>query len=153
MDRARRIQMFVRVADAGSFAKAALSLDVTPSAVSHAIAELEKELRVALFYRTTRQLRLTEDGEAIYQRGRDIVDRLAELDNAVAGRAERLSGTLRVGLSAPLNTTIVMPALPIFLRRHPALRLDLLLVWQPKEMNAEGVDLLLSVVKHRLIPG
>jgi DNA-binding transcriptional LysR family regulator len=75
MDRARRIQMFVRVADAGSFAKAALSLDVTPTAVSHAIAELEKDVRVALFYRTTRQLRLTEDGEAIYQRGRDIVDR------------------------------------------------------------------------------
>ena len=53
MDRLRRIELLVRAVDAGSFAKAARSLELTPSAVSHAIAQLEKELRVPLFYRTT----------------------------------------------------------------------------------------------------
>ncbi len=56
----------VRAAEAGSFSKAARTLDVTPSAVSHAVADLEKELRISVFYRTTRQLRLTQEGEAIY---------------------------------------------------------------------------------------
>jgi DNA-binding transcriptional LysR family regulator len=50
MDRVRRIELLVRAADAGSFAKAARSLDLTPSAVSHAISELEKELRASMFY-------------------------------------------------------------------------------------------------------
>ena len=62
MDRVRRIELLVRAAEAGSFAKAARLLGLDPSAVSHAVTELEKELRVTLFYRTTRQLRLTEDG-------------------------------------------------------------------------------------------
>ena len=68
MDRLRRIEMLVGAADAGTFAKAAEVLDLTPSAVSHSIAQLEKELRITLFYRTTRQLRLTEDGEELYRR-------------------------------------------------------------------------------------
>src|SRR6185369_3773540 len=63
MDRMRRIELLVRAAEAGSFAKAARFLELDPSAVSHAIAELEKELKVTLFYRTTPQLRLTEEGE------------------------------------------------------------------------------------------
>ena len=79
MDRLRRIELLVRAVDAGSFAKAARSLELTPSAVSHAIAQLEKELRVPLFYRTTRQLRLTEDGEGVYLRGCEILRQLANL--------------------------------------------------------------------------
>lgn len=73
MDRIRRIELMVRAAEAGSFARAARSLDLTPSAVSHAIADLEKGLGLALFHRTTRQLRLTEDGEEIYARGCELL--------------------------------------------------------------------------------
>ena len=63
MDRLRRFEMVVRAADAGSFSKAARTLGVTPSAVSHAVADLEKELHVSVFYRTTRHLRLTQAGQ------------------------------------------------------------------------------------------
>ena len=62
MDRFRRLEVLVRSADAGSFARAAAALNLTPSAVSHSIAELERDLRVPVFYRTTRQLRLTQQG-------------------------------------------------------------------------------------------
>ena len=57
MDRLRRMEILVRAAQAGSFARAAQLLQIDPSAVSHAIAELEKQLRVKLFYRTTRSCR------------------------------------------------------------------------------------------------
>lgn len=145
MDRIRRIELLVRAVDAGSFAKAAQSLDLTPSAVSHAITELEKQLGVALFNRTTRQLKLTEDGEGIYQRGCDILRQIAELESE-AGRAPKsLSGTLRIGLPVALSRHIIMPRVPDFLRRHPNLRLEFHVLWQPAEMHAAGVDLLLRV--------
>jgi DNA-binding transcriptional LysR family regulator len=145
MEKLRGVEMVVRAADAGSFSKAARTLGVTPSAVSHAVAALEKNLRISIFYRTTRQLRLTEEGEAVYGRGREILDRLNELETAVAKPSERLRGTLRVGLSVSLSRAIIMPALAQFTRRHPDLRLQFVVMTQPKQMHAEGVDLMLRV--------
>jgi len=145
MDLVRRIDILMRAADAGSFAKAAGSLALTPSAVSRAVAELEQELRVALVYRTTRQLRLTEDGEELYRRGREILDRVADLESALSRSPGRLGGTLRVGLGVNISRYIIMPGLAAFLRRHPALRLQWSVVSQPKDLHAEGLDLLLRV--------
>ena len=145
MDRIRRIELLVRAAEAGSFAKAARSLNLTPSAVSHAIADLEKGLGVSLFHRTTRQLRLTEEGEGICQRGADLLRQLAQLENSVRKTPEQLTGTLRVGLGVPLSRNVIMPLLPTFLRRHPQLLLEFLVQRDPKEMHAEGVDVLIRI--------
>jgi DNA-binding transcriptional LysR family regulator len=143
VDRVRRIELLVRAAEAGSFARAAKLLDLDPSAVSHAIAELEKELRVTLFYRTTRQLRLTEDGEEIVRRGREILRELAELESVAAEADGRLTGILRVGMHVPISRHVVMPRLPDFMRRHPELRLECLLLAQVKDLHAAGLDVLL----------
>ncbi len=145
MDRVRQIEMAVRAADAGSFAKAAASLNVTPSAVSHAIADLEKRFHVTLFYRTTRQLKLTEDGEEFCRRGRDILDRLSELDAATSGMRARLKGTLSLGISVPITRHVIMPRLPEFTRRHPELTVECRQMTDPIQMHAEGVDLMLYV--------
>jgi LysR family transcriptional regulator for bpeEF and oprC len=145
MDRVRRIEVLVRAAQAGSFAKAARLLHLDPSAVSHAVAQLEKELRVTLFYRTTRQLRLTEDGEELCRRGREILDRLSEMESAVSRKSARLTGTFRVGMGVPLSREIIMPRIHEFLRRHPGLRLECLVLTAVKDMHAGGVDLLLRV--------
>jgi LysR family transcriptional regulator, transcriptional activator for dmlA len=147
MEKLRRLEMVVRAADAGSFSKAARTLGVTPSAVSHAVSDLEKELRISVFYRTTRNLRLTQDGEAIYERGRAILDQLTQLEATVAKPAERLRGTLRIGLNIPVSRWIIMPAIAKFRRRHPELRIEILVLTQVKEMHAEGVDLMLRVTE------
>src|SRR6476620_1404135 len=109
MDRLRRIEMLVRAADAQSFAKAAHALNVTASAVSHAISKLEKELRITAFYRTTRQLRLTEDGKELYRRGREILEKFAEAEVAMSRPLGRVTGTLRVGIHPTVSRHIVMP--------------------------------------------
>ena len=145
MDRIRRIELLVRAAEAGSFAKAARSLNLTPSAVSHAIADLEKGLGVSLFHRTTRQLRLTEEGEGICQRGSELLRQLAELESSVKKTPEQLTGTLRIGLAVPLSRNVIMPLLPTFLRRYPQLRLEFHIQREPKEMHAEGVDVLIRI--------
>src|SRR6267378_4326645 len=118
MDRMRRIELLVRAAEAGSFAKAARLLQLDPSVVSRAIAELEKELRLKLFYRTTRQLRLTEDGEDVVRRGSEILDRLADLESTASKAPEDLTGSLRVGLGEAMGTLVIMPRLHEFMRRH-----------------------------------
>lgn len=145
MDRIRRIELFVRAAEAGGFARAATSLNLTPSAVSHAIADLEKNLGVSLFHRTTRQLRLTAEGEDVYQRGCELLRQVGDLEASARKTPERLSGTLRVGLPIPLSSDILMPQLRPFLLRHPQLRIEFFNLMQPKDMHAEGVDMLIRI--------
>lgn len=133
----------MRAADAGSLSAAARLLDLTPSALSRGITELEAALGVTVFYRTTRQLRLTEDGEELYRRGRRLLDGLADLDAAMSHRAHQLTGILRVGVSVNISRYIVMPGLARFMRRHPALRVELWSISHPREMHARGIDVLL----------
>jgi len=143
MDRLRRMEMLVRAAEAGSFARAAQLLQIDPSAVSHAIADLEKELRATLFYRTTRQLSLTEEGKEIVNRAREILGQVAELDAMAARPREGLVGTLRLGMSVPISRTVIMPRLPAFMQRHPALQVECFVLTQVKEMHAGGLDVML----------
>ena len=143
VDRVRRIEIFMRTADAGSLAGAARSLDLTPSAVSRAVSELEAAMGVTVFYRTTRQLRLTQEGEELYRRGRHVLDTLADLDAAMSHGARPLTGTLRVGLSVNISRYVITPGLSSFMRRHPGLRLEFSVASHPKDMHAGGLDILL----------
>ena len=142
MDRIRSLEMLVRAAEAGGFARAATGLRVTPSAISRAIADLERHLGAPLFHRTTRSLRLTAEGEAAYRCGRDLLDRLDELDGLIQVRGG-LTGVLRVGMG-PGSRHILGPRLGAFLHRHPGLRIEVLVQTLPREMQAAGMDLLLS---------
>ena len=125
-----------------SFARAAQLLQIDPSAVSHAIAELEKELRVMLFYRTTRQLSLTEDGEEIFHRAREILSQIAELDAIAHKPRESLHGTLRLGMTVPISRTVISPAADVH-AASSALHVECLVLSQVKEMHAGGLDLML----------
>jgi DNA-binding transcriptional LysR family regulator len=136
------MEMLVRAAEAGSFARAARLLQIDPSAISHAVADLEKELGVTLFYRTTRRLSLTEEGRDICERARDILAQLAALDAAARPR-KALAGTLRVGISVAISRTVIMPRLSQFMRRHPQLELQFYVLAQVQEMHAGGLDVML----------
>ena len=143
MDRLRRYEIFAKAAEAGSFARAAALMRLDPSAVSHAVGQLERDLGVMLFYRTTRQLRLTSEGESLFSRAKDLLQQASELENAVRTQ-KALSGVLRIGLHVPINRNIVMPRITDFMRRHPALRIECLVLSQIKDMHASGVDVLVS---------
>jgi DNA-binding transcriptional LysR family regulator len=137
--------MLVRAADSGSFAAAAKLMDLTPSAVSRGIGELERALKVSLFNRTTRQLRLTEDGAQIYARATDILARMTELEDSAVSRHARVSGMVRVGVQAPLSRYVLMPHLATLQSRHPDLRVETRLTQDPNAMQAENLDVLLHV--------
>jgi LysR family transcriptional regulator, transcriptional activator for dmlA len=143
MDKSGRLNMFVKVADSGSFTAAAAMLGLTPSAVSRAIGDLERSLGVRLLNRTTRQLRLSQEGEQVYRRARDILDRLTELESSVARTRRNVSGTVRVGITPTLSRYVVMPRLDRLLSRHPELQLEFRDVTHGRGLQSENLDIAL----------
>jgi DNA-binding transcriptional LysR family regulator len=145
MDRFRKIEILVRVADAGSFAKAARTLLLSPSAVSHAITQLEQELAARLFYRTTRQMRLTAEGAEVVLRGREVLERMAELDTAAHRGRDRIAGSLRIGIPSGVSRHIVMPRIADFMRQFPDIRLQVMNTSSVRDMHVSGADINIHV--------
>ena len=139
------IEYFAAAVETGSFASAARRLGVTPSAVSRRVATLEQELGVQLLARTTRTLRLTEDGLAFHARCRRILDELHEARDAIARAREKPAGLLRVDAPVALGRSVLAPGLPTFLDRYPEIRLDLTLRDQLVDPIAEGLDVLVRI--------
>jgi DNA-binding transcriptional LysR family regulator len=139
------IEFFTVTVSAGSFAAAARKLRVTPSAVSRRVAALEGELGVQLLARTTRTLRLTEDGLAFHERCVRILEELHEARDAIARARLKPSGLLRVDAPIALGRTVLAPRLPAFLERYPEIQLDLTLRDQLVDPVAEGLDVLVRI--------
>jgi LysR family transcriptional regulator for bpeEF and oprC len=145
LDRLRAIEYLVRVVEAGSFARAARELDVSPPSVTQLIAALERELGTPLLRRDSRHLSLTPDGERFLPACRSA---LAELRTAEAGLSvnrTRASGKLIVGIPLILGQHCIAPFLPEFLGRFPELALDLRLVNHFEDPLAAVVDVLLAL--------
>jgi DNA-binding transcriptional LysR family regulator len=129
------------VMDGGSFARAATTLGISPSAVSRAIARLEARLGIRLFERTTRAVTLTEEGRELCER---VMPLLAGLEEATASASEgstRVRGRLRVNIDPFFSRLMLGPQLGAFLRRNPALQLELVNRDQLGDIVGDGFDL------------
>jgi DNA-binding transcriptional LysR family regulator len=133
------LKLFVRVAATRSFSKAARELRLSQPTASRMISELEKELGAAFFARTTRAVTLTEAGAEYLARLSPILAALEEANHSVRGSAQ-LRGVLRIGLSSSAGIREIIPRLPKFAARHPALRIELLVNDQRQDLVLEGVD-------------
>ncbi|MBW8734581.1 MAG: LysR family transcriptional regulator [Asticcacaulis sp.] len=138
------ILAFARVAELNSFTAAAASLGLTKSSVSAAVQQLEARLKVQLFYRTTRRVQLTHDGQAYYERAREMLADLDDMDSMFQ-TAKSLTGTLRVDMSVAAARNHVIPRLPEFLDRHPGLSIELSSTDRRVDVVAEGFDCVLRV--------
>src|SRR5687767_21232 len=113
------IEFLTATVEAGSFAEAARRLGVTPSAVSRRVAQLERELGAQLLARTTRSLRLTDDGRAFYERCARALEELHEARDALARANRSPAGVLRVDAPTALGRELLVPRVPDFLARYP----------------------------------
>jgi len=123
MERSGEMEVFVRVVREGGFSAAARTLDLTPSAVSKLVARLEERLGARLLARTTRALRLTEEGEEYHRAALRVLQDLNDAEQIIASGSVR--GRVRVNASLPFGTMFVAPSIPAFLARHPDLIVDL----------------------------
>src|SRR5262245_35919894 len=145
MDRLTAMATFVSVIEAGSFSGAARRMNVGQPAVSKSIAQLESQLSVRLFVRTTRGLTPTEAGKRFYERAKAVIAAADDAENQARGVDASLSGTLRVSAPVTFARLHVVPAVHTFLARHPELRLDLVLDDRRTDLLAEGIDVALRL--------
>ncbi|MEK1865844.1 MAG: LysR family transcriptional regulator, partial [Ensifer adhaerens] len=118
MDRLSGLTAFVRTADLGSFVAAGRVLGLSASAVGKAVTTLERELGVRLLQRSTRSIRLTEEGRLFHERCRRILDDLDDAEASLADAVATPRGRLRV--SVPIvSYHLLLPVLPEFVRRYP----------------------------------
>lgn len=139
-DHTPALRAFHAIARHGSFTRAAAELEVTPSALSQALRQLEQRLGVRLLQRSTRKVGLTEAGRQFLAR---ITPALAEIDGAVEAlrqHGERPAGTLRITLSRGFLDYLILPHLAEFIRMWPEVKLDIVADSVLNDLVAEGID-------------
>ncbi|HSC84606.1 MAG TPA: LysR family transcriptional regulator [Pseudomonas sp.] len=152
MDRLHAMLTFVRVAELASFTRAAESLGQPKASVSLLIQQLENQLGTRLLHRTTRRVSLTQDGQACYERCKDLLADADELASMFQLDAGQLRGRLRVDMNQAVARDLVLPQLPAFLAAHPLLELELSCTDHRVDLIREGFDCVVRV-GGRLDPG
>ena len=143
MDRFDALQAFARVVEAGSFTKAAQTLHMSKTTVTQLVQQLEARLRVTLLNRTTRQVRVTADGAAYYERVARLLADLEDADTSLSSASASPRGRLRVDVPSPFARMILVPALPAFHARYPEIQLDLGASDRMVDLIGDNVDCVL----------
>lgn len=139
-----QMRAFTRVAELSSFSQAALYLGLPKATVSTAVQQLENTLGTRLLHRTTRSVALTQDGQTFYERCKDALADLDDLQtmfqqpSAATGRA--LTGRVRVDMSTVMARSAVLPRLPELLQLHPQLEIELSSTERRVDVVSEGFD-------------
>lgn len=120
------LRIFCATAEAGSFKEAANRLGISPQAVTRAIKALEQQVGEPVFYRNTRQIRITDFGEQLAVRTRESLARIDDLFTRSAERAEaKISGVVRITAPTVIGRRFLLPALSRLSLDYPELMLDL----------------------------
>lgn len=145
MDRLDQLNVFVRIAECGSFAQAADHLGLPRATVSGAVQQLEARLGTRLLHRTTRRVSLTPDGEALLERAQSLVADAEDLELQFRPGNQGATGRLRVDVPSRVARRLIAPALPQFLALHPGIELELGSSDRMIDLVLEGVDCALRV--------
>jgi DNA-binding transcriptional LysR family regulator len=134
------IAVFVKVVQAGSFSQAAKLLNMPNSTVSAKVAALEKRLGVTLLQRTTRRLHLTEAGEGYFRRCMTALEELHAAENELAIERGETKGVLRLTAPVELGRSALPPVLDVLMKRHPAIKIDLIITNRLVDLVVENID-------------
>ena len=140
--------IFARVVETGSFAEAARRMDISRSAVSKAVAKLEKDLSTRLLLRSTRHLSLTEAGIALSEHVKRILEEAEHAERAINSLHDEPRGTLKVSTPSSFGTRHIAPALPCFLARYPEIKVDLTITDHAGDLIEEGYDVQIRVTNE-----
>lgn len=140
MNKLQAMEVFVQVVDAGGFSRAADAMQLPKATVSTLIQQLESALSVKLLHRTTRQVTVTADGAAYYERCLRILTDVKDAEESLSRTRLSPSGRLRVDAPTGLASSILVPALPAFFERYPDIQLELGCSDRLVDLIEEGVD-------------
>ncbi|MBS0343725.1 MAG: LysR family transcriptional regulator [Proteobacteria bacterium] len=145
MDRIDLLQVFLRVAETGSFTRTADGLQLPRGTVTAAVQQLEAKLGTRLLHRTTRRVGLTPDGEVLLERARALVADMEDLEQHFLPTLGSVAGRIKVDVPSRIARRLIAPALPGFFARYPGLELELGSSDRAIDLVQEGVDCALRV--------
>ncbi len=140
IDELRLLAVFAKVVEFGSFRAAATALSISPSVISHHITHLEQRLGVALIYRSTRRLSLTEHGERLFQSATAMVEAAEQGLDAIAGNARLPVGRLNVTAPAVMAQAHLVEDIAEFAKLYPGVELALNFTDVQRDLIREGID-------------
>lgn len=143
------MQVFAKVVEAGSFARAAERLNISTSVASRQVADLEAHLQTRLLHRTTRKLSLTESGQAFYERALQVLADLDEAEQAAARNVAVPRGTIKLNAALAFGILHLGPVLEDYLARYPEVSIDVTLSDRVVDLVEEGYDLALRIGELR----
>lgn len=144
MNKLELLRTFVRVTELSSFTQASEALGLPRSTVSEQVQALEELLGTRLLLRTTRKVQATPDGAVLYERSKDMLAQMDELEGLFRSDST-LSGRLRVDMPTAVAHNIVLPRLGEFLAEHPGIDLEISSTDRRVDLVREGFDCVLRV--------
>jgi DNA-binding transcriptional LysR family regulator len=145
MDKFGAMETFVRIVEKGSLTAAANALDTSLPTVVRILASLERHLGTKLLHRTTRRIRLTEEGALYLERCRVILSATQHAEETLISRQADLHGNLTVGASVLFGRRYVAPIVSDFLHRHPKVTMDLRFGDRVLNLGEEHVDVAVRI--------
>ncbi len=145
LDRFLAMNVFVKVVECGSFARAAERMDLSTSAVSRHVADLESHLDTRLLNRTTRRISLTESGQAYFERVLQLLADLEEVEAVAGSSTAKPKGTIRLTCSVNFGARHVAPAVGAFQAVHPEVLFDISVSDRFVDLVEEGLDLAVRI--------
>ncbi len=145
MNQLEAMQIYMRVAELASFTEAADNMGLAKASVSSAVQKLEAQLATRLLHRTTRRVQMTQDGQAFYERCRDVLADMEELQTMFHAGKSQLSGRLRVDMPIAVARDLVIPRLHEFMDAHPNLEIELSSTDRRVDLVREGFDCVIRV--------
>lgn len=140
MSYVNNIRMFVRVYELGSMSAAARDQRTSPAVASARISELEKNLGVRLFSRTTRSLQPTENGRIFYDGARRVLEAIDDAEAAVMDVTQNPRGTIFIAAPLGIGRRLIAPRVPAFKDLYPQIDVRLRLSDRGIDVVAEGID-------------
>lgn len=145
MNKLELLRTFVRVTELSSFTQAGESLGLPRSTVSEHVQALEELLGARLLQRTTRKVQATQDGRVLYERSKDLLAHMEELEGLFRQDEAQLTGRIRVDMPHVMARELILPRLPEFMDVHPLIELEISSTDRQVDLLAEGFDCVLRV--------
>ena len=145
MDQLAALATFVRVVETGSLSKAARSLPSSLTSVSRQLSALEQHFGTQFVRRTTRRLRLTDEGRMLYERAKAVLAELKQVEAALSANHQEPTGRLRISAPTLIGRVLIAPLLAEFLRLYPSVSVDLQLVDRAVDMLEEDIHIALRI--------
>ena len=143
MERLKRMSVFAKVVECGSFTAAARQLDMSVSSISQTVSKLENDLQVKLLNRSTRSIGLTEAGKIYYQGCRRMLQEATEVHEQLYALNNTPIGTLRIGSSSTMAQNVLATMTADMLQEYPGLTVNLVTGIPAPDLIADGLDVVI----------